>query len=192
MNDASGTNADQIVEHLLEQDLVEATVRRPPRGTRWIAVYTGAEPGRQVWRSTGLVDRAAALALARHWEAEARQQRLATRARKPTMRVRQGSPEAAAGMLSQAEAAAVLGISIRAVREIERRAFEKLRRHPALRRFWREYAGQAKEQQVEEAVRAVLNRHEMAALMALARTSLERRAMIKLLVLARFGPASAC
>jgi len=34
-----------------------------------------------------------------------------------------------------------LGLSVRAIREIERRAFEKLRRHPALRRFWREHTG---------------------------------------------------
>ena len=58
--------AERIVEHLL--GLTEATVRRPPRGKRWIAIYTGEEPGKQTWRSTGMTDRAAALALAREWE----------------------------------------------------------------------------------------------------------------------------
>ena len=62
----------RIVDFLLDQPLHEASVRLPPRGTRWIAVFTGPVPGQQVWRSTGLRDRHAALALAKEWEAAAR------------------------------------------------------------------------------------------------------------------------
>src|SRR5437867_10512619 len=137
MNSASMT-AEMIVECLLDPLLVEATVRRPPRSRIWVAVFTGPQSGTQVWRSTGLRDRDAALALAREWEAEARQQRAMSGApRKPTMRVRRGSGEAAAGLLNQEEVAALLGLSVRAIRNVERRAIEKLRR--ALRRFCREH-----------------------------------------------------
>src|SRR2546427_571399 len=122
MKSVSTITAEMIVEYLLDADdadLVEATVRRPPRGTKWIAVYTGVEPGKHVWRTTGLTDRAAALAQAREWELDARRERAAQRNLpvKPSMRARRGSGEAAAGLLTQAEAAAVLGISVRAVRE---------------------------------------------------------------------------
>src|SRR5436190_7537132 len=106
-------NAQRMADLLLERGpavrVTEATVRLPPRGTKWIAVYTGVEPGKQVWRSTGLTDPTAALALARHWEAEARRERAATGAptRKPTIRVRRGSGEAAVGLLTQKEVALV-------------------------------------------------------------------------------------
>lgn len=84
--------------------------------------------------------------------------------------------------------AALLGISVRAVRQTERRAFEKLRRHPALRRFWREYAGLEKAgQSVEETGEEVLSDVELAALMALARAPTERRALVKLLDLIGVG-----
>ena len=176
----STKTAEKIVEYLLDRDLVEATVRRPPRGTKWIAVYTGVEPGKQVWRSTGLTDRAAALAQAREWELDARRDRATQRnlPRKPSVRVRRGSGEAGAGLLTQAEAAAVLGISVRAVREIERRAFGKLRRHPALRQFWREYTTGTVE---ETACCQGLSRSEINALFRLARTALEPRALRKVL-----------
>ncbi|MHB8519952.1 MAG: DUF5956 family protein [Limisphaerales bacterium] len=62
---ASAMTPRRIVDLLLDQCLCEATVCRPPRGTRWIASFTGAVPGHQVWRSTGLRDRDAALALAK-------------------------------------------------------------------------------------------------------------------------------
>src|SRR5262245_60078081 len=103
MKDVSA--AEAIADYLL--DLDEATVRRPPRGTRWIAVFTSAKPGKQTWRSTGMTNRTAALALAREWEADARKRRaqLGRFTRKPTIRVRRGSPEAAAGLLTQAEVA---------------------------------------------------------------------------------------
>ena len=172
--------ARMIVEHLFHPELAEATVRRPPRSIRWVAVFSGPEPGKQVWRSTGLTDRDAALALARRWEAQARRQRAASGAltKKPTIRVRRGSGEAAAGLLNQEEVAALLGLSVRAVREIERRAFEKLRRHPALRRFWREHGTGEVE---EGAASGDLDGREVAAMFGLVRTPLERHALHKLL-----------
>src|SRR5262245_483571 len=114
--------AEQLVELALVADLPfktallgEASVRLPRRGRIWIAVFTGPEPGQQIWRSTGLTDRVEALTLARRWEAEARRVR-AARGRsvgKPTIHVRPGSAEAGVGFLTQQEVAAVLGISER-------------------------------------------------------------------------------
>src|SRR6266566_3593200 len=108
MKGTCNMNAERIVEILLDPGLIEATVRRPPRSRRWVAVFTGVEPGKQVWRSTALTDRTAALALARQWEAEARRQRAASGVltRKPTIRVWRGSGEAAVGLLTQQEVAA--------------------------------------------------------------------------------------
>jgi|SRR5437762_8572281 len=175
--------AKMFVAGLLDPDLLEATVRLPPRGGKFVAVFRGPEPGKQVWRSTGLRDRKAALALAKRWEIAARRQRAASGGgiRKPTIRVRRGSGEAAAGLLNQREVAAILGISVRAVREIERRAFEKLRRHPSLRRFWREHG---KGEVQETFASHVLDGREIAALFDLVRTTLERRALRKALILA--------
>src|SRR5580765_5737621 len=118
MKSMSNTPARRIVELLLDPLLFEATVCRSPRSRRWVAVFTGPEPRKQVWRSTGLTDRAAALARAREWEADARRERAASGAltRKPTIRVRRGSGEAAVGLLSQKEVAALLGLSVRAIR----------------------------------------------------------------------------
>jgi len=162
--------AKMFVAGLLDPDLLEATVRLPPRGGKFVAVFRGPEPGKQVWRSTGLRDRKAALALAKRWEIAARRQRAASGGgiRKPTIRVRRGS-------------GAILGISVRAVREIERRAFEKLRRHPSLRRFWREHG---KGEVQETFASHVLDGREIAALFDLVRTTLERRALRKALILA--------
>src|SRR5437773_11073332 len=105
MKCVSNLTAERIVRYLLNPELFEATVRRPPRSRRWVAVFTGPEPGKQVWRSTGLTDRDAALTLAREWEAEARRERAASGAltRKPTIRVRRGSGEALVGLLTQEE-----------------------------------------------------------------------------------------
>jgi len=131
-----------------------------------------------------LTDARAALELATTWEEDARQQRLAQGGgtRKPTIRVRAGSAERQVGLLTQAEVAAILRISQRAVREIERRAFHKLRKHPALKTFWREW----QTGEVEEAVGAVscygaLTGAERAALYALVRTRPERQTLRKLL-----------
>lgn len=136
--------------------------------------------GRQVWRSTGLRDRRAALVLAQEWEAQARLNRSAQRAalRKPTMRVRPGSGERQVGLLTQKEVAAIMRISERAVREIERRAFDKLRRHPALRDFWREHeTGEIREASVSTPRAWALSRAEIAAVYALAQTPEELRVL---------------
>ena len=140
----TGMNATQIVDYLLENTvkaasvLSEATVYLPPRSTRWVAVFTGAEPGKQVRKSTGLTDRHAALVLAKKWESEAREERFRSKSplKKPSIRV--GSTESP-GLLTQKEVAAVLGMSERGVREVERRALSKLRKNKGLRDFWSKY-----------------------------------------------------
>jgi hypothetical protein len=181
---------NEIVRLLLEtdaraKDLIEASVHLPPRGHRWVAVYTGVEPGRQVWKSTRLRDRAAALALAKEWEAEAKRRRAAQGALppKPTVRVRPGSGERELGLLSQAEVASLLHLSVRTIREIERSAFRKLRRHPALRDLWQEWVtGEVKEALPTPSAWA-LSSAEVAAVWALTRTPFERRALRKLIAL---------
>lgn len=132
-----GLHSRQIVNQLLEDApalLSEATVRLPPRGHRWIAVYTGGEPGVQVARTTGLTDREAALRLAREWEAEARRQRRAMIQRTARTKIEPGGH-------SQEEVARMLNLSPRAVRAIEKRAIRKLRRHPAIADLWRDHFG---------------------------------------------------
>ena len=186
--------AQELVEILLQSDgptnvraLLEASVHLPRRSGRWVAAFQDAT-GRRTWRSTGLRDHNAALALARAWEAEARRKRAAQGARpiKPTIRVRPGSREQELGLLTQREVAAMLKISERAVREIERRAFEKLRRHPALRDLWRKWtAGNLTEADSDPLADGVLSQPEMAALYALAWTPTERQALSRLLALRR-------
>jgi hypothetical protein len=86
--------------------------------------------------------------------------------------------------LSQAEVAAFLHISERAVREIERRAFDKLRRHPGLRDFWRQWlVGEVEEAASQALADWVLSRAEINAVCALAQTPAERQALRKLLAL---------
>jgi hypothetical protein len=181
----------RIVEILMATDgpvcarsLIEASVHLPHRGSRFVATYRD-ERGKQVWRSTGLRDRAAALVLAQEWEAQAKRNRSAQRAplRKPTIRVRPGSGERQVGLLTQREVAAVLRISERAVREIERRAIDKLRR--ALRDFWREYqTGEVAEAALSTPSAWALSPSEVVAVYALAQTPFEQRALRKLLALA--------
>lgn len=181
-------NATEIVEMLINAEgpiraaeLIEASVRLPARGHIWVASYTGDEPGRQVWRSTGLTDRDQALARATQWEQEARQRRLA-RGKvpgKPTIRVRRRRSPSRMEPLTQREVALLLGLSERGVREIERRAFAKLRRHPALRHLWQQY--QAGE--LGEATQRLLA-SEAFALLLLARTSEERQLVQKLIAIA--------
>lgn len=171
--------------------LLEATVRLPPRGRRWIAAYTGVEPGRQVWRSTGETNREAALAKAVAWEAEARRRRaaLAVTARPSGIRVSRGKAgsliraTSPAGPLSQKEVAMILRISERAVRNIEHRALAKLRHHPDLRELWSEIAGRTGAEQpgVLESREAELTPAEVVALFGLAKTDEEAQALAKLL-----------
>ena len=186
----------EIVEILIQTDgpvsarrLIEVSVHLPRRGTRWIASFRD-ERGRHIWRSTGLREREPALALGKRWEADAKRKRAAQGAvpTKLTIRVRPGSAEKELGCLSQSEVAAILRMSERAVREVERRAFEKLRRHPALKDFWREWTtGQIKETALRVSKQWTLSRVEIAAVYALAETPAERQVLRKLLALTQGG-----
>ena len=110
---------------------------------------------------------------------------VATKPRKPTMRVRPGSAERELGLLTQREVAVILRISERAVRAIEKRAFDKIRRQ--LTDFWREWTGS----EIEETTLLVdwsdrpLTGAEIAAVYDLARGTAERQALRKLFALAR-------
>jgi len=170
--------------------LVEATVRLPPRGHRWLAVYTGVEPGKQVWRSTGLTDRDAALAWAKKWEAEAKRQRaaLGLKPRRANIRVRRraagtwSADVPVLGPLSQREVSLILKISERAVRSIERRALGKLRADPRLRALWAElHAREPEEPELAEELNNELTVSETAALLSMARTAEERQVIEKVL-----------
>jgi hypothetical protein len=189
--------ARELVEVLVESDeplniealLDEASVYLPRRGSRWVATFRD-ESGRQIWRTTGLTNRAAALGQARKWEAGAKRRRAAQGPgpRKPTIRVRAGSAEQAIGLMTQREVAAIMRISERAVREIERRAFEKLRRHPALKQFWREWmTGEVEEAALGSPEPWTLSFSEIDAIYALARTPEEQQALRKLLILTQGG-----
>ena len=173
--------ARRIVERLLgdvalgESRLSEATVHRPLRSSIWVAVFTGPEGG-QVWRSTGLSDRDQALLVARQWEAEARAQRARHTARPPVWRAPRSEPGIGPALLTQWEVALFLGLSERAVRQIERRALRKLRNHHLLRQVWQRYrAGE-----LDEAQRN-LTPEEIRALFDLAASEDERRLLHKTL-----------
>jgi hypothetical protein len=186
----------EIVEILIQTDgpvsarrLVEVSVHLPRRGTRWVASFRD-ETGRQIWRATELHDREPALVLARRWEGEAKRRRAAQGAAppKPIIRVRPGSGERELGLLTQREVAAIMRISERTVRSIEKRAFDKLRRHPALRDFWREHeTGEIAEAALPARRTWALSRVEIAAVYALAETPVERQALRKLLALTQGG-----
>lgn len=167
--------------------LIEASVHLPRRGTRWVAAFRD-ERGRPIWRTTGLTQRAAAMDLAQRWQEEARRKREARGPvpRKPTIRVRPGSREREIGLLTQRDVASIMKISERAVRAAEARAFDKLRRHPALRDFWREYqTGEVAESATPTPGAWTLSRAEVAAVYALARTPEERQALRKLFAMAQ-------
>src|SRR5579859_2881349 len=129
--------AGQIVDILLAEQPVdrnrvfEASVHRPKGGQVWMAVFTRPTGG-QVWKSTGLTDRDQALLVARKWEAEARAQRarLGATTKKTSLRTRRSPSATGTCLLTQKEVALLLNLSERAVRGIERRAFEKIRDHP--------------------------------------------------------------
>jgi hypothetical protein len=185
----------EIVEILIQHGpvsaraLIEVSVHLPHRGTRWIAAFRD-HTGRQVWRSTGLRDREPALALGKRWEAAAKRKRADQGAAPPTLtiRVRPGSAVKGLGGFSQQEVAAIMRISRRTVREIERRALAKLRNHPALQDFWREWTtGDIKETRLPVVKQWVLSRAEIVAVNALAETPIERQALRKLLALTQSG-----
>jgi Sigma-70, region 4 len=182
--------AEQVVELLLDADrparsealLGEASAHLPRRGTRWMATFRD-ETGNQVWKATGLTDRKAAQAIADELEAATKRKRLAQgRApKKPVIRVR-GSGERALGPFTQAETAAILRISERSVRELQRSAFTKLRNHPALKEFWREWqGGEVKEGAAATSRELELSRSEIAAVLAMARSPFERHALRKMI-----------
>jgi hypothetical protein len=113
--------------------VIEASVHLPKRGRRWVASYRDGT-GQQRWKSTGVTDRRAALIVAQKLEQAARRaQAEHGEPDKPVVRARPGGTG-----LTQKDVATLLGMSERGVRAVERRALEKLRRHPALRAIWRE------------------------------------------------------
>jgi hypothetical protein len=161
----------------------EATVHLPRRSRIWQAVFTGPAGG-QVWRSTGLTDRDQALLVALRWEAEARQQR-ANLVRRPVVRFRHSGAGTGAG-LTQEEVARLMHLSVRAVREIEKRAIRKLFNHPLLRQLWQDYSVRHLDED-----RLALASVEIAALFSLVKNSAERRLIHKVLRLTTTpGPES--
>jgi transcriptional regulator len=91
------------------------------------------------------------------------------------MRARRSSSSPAdSAPLTQKEVAALLGMSERGVRNIEKRALAKLRNHPALRSLW----GQIKGETSESAT--AWSSEEVAALFALADGPVERQALKRL------------
>lgn len=166
--------AKEIVRFLLTDEtpalLHEATVHRPKRGRVWVATFAGSD-GRQVWRSTGLTNKHQALLVARRWEARARQERMGRPTRKPIVPIGGGGQG-----LSQREIALFLKISERAVRQIERRAVEKIKRDRQLYQLWQAYlAGELEEAKME------LTAVEIEALFGLARTPEEQLVIRKVL-----------
>ena len=185
-------NAETFVQILLTdrrcqsgRSLLEASVHRPRRGKIWVASFRDA--GRQRWRSTGTTDRQAAMALAQEWERDAERRGGGPRPPlKALVRVARGSGQPDTGFTQQ-EVALILRISERAVRAIERRAVEKLRRNPALRALWREWSRGEIEEGSRSATRWQLSRSEIAAVYSLAQTPTERQAIRK--VMAMIGSA---
>ena len=165
-----------MAHKLVSMLLNEATVRLPPRSSRWVGVFRGPEPGQQIARSTGLTDKAQALALTHRWEADS--------IRKRQARWKAGeqpaTPTERLPGLTQSEVAAVLGLSVRAVRSIEKRAFRKLRNHPLLRQLWSELESASESIPIPEPNR--LTHEELKALFGLVRTPIERQALLKVLV----------
>src|SRR5439155_35193 len=97
--------------------------------------------------------------------------------RKPILRARRQQPGTTpSGMLTQKQVAQLLNMSERGVREIERRAFQKLRQHPMLRQVWQQYlVGELDEHQ------PILTAEEIQALFTVARTPEERDLIQKVL-----------
>jgi transcriptional regulator with XRE-family HTH domain len=81
--------------------------------------------------------------------------------------------------LTQREVAAALGLSERAVRNIERRAFRKLRNHPVLQAIWAQLESVPASHHVEDATN--LTDEEIDALFGLVQSPLEARALAKVL-----------
>jgi hypothetical protein len=163
-------------------EIIEASVHRPRRGRLYVASFRD-ETGRQRWQRTGLSDRKAALILAQELEDQDRRRRgfVAKQPQRSFVRVTAGGGTGNEGLFTQREVAALLRISERAVRNIERRAIEKLRRHPELRAIWQEWVKGGIKEGVAPAANWELNRSEIAALYGLAHTPAERSLLRRLL-----------
>ena len=156
----------------------EASVHRPHHGRLSMASFRNEE-GKQQWKVTGLTSHQMALNLGQEWENNARQ-----------IRVFSGDPKRSLGHtggLSQPEVAAILNISVRAVRQIEQRAIAKLPRHPALRRVWREFfTGEVEESRelgVEQLVAYALSFPEVVARFGLTSNRFERRGLERVFII---------
>ena len=173
--DALRKSAKALEKHWCPVD--DSIVRLPPRSHRWVAVYTGVEPGTQITRSTGLTDRSAALDLAKQWEEEARQER------RRRARERHSSGFATSRLtgayLTQQETALILGLSERAVRNLEKSGLRKILRHPIVRAIQAEYESSCPVEEDSE----TLSPAELAALFQLVRTPEEKHALLKALFL---------
>ena len=165
------------------RELIEASVHRPRRGKLYVASFRD-ETGRQRWRRTGLSDRKAALILAQELEDQARRRRgfSAKQPQKALVRARAGGGTGTEGLFTQKEVAALLRISERSVRNIERQAIQKLRRHPDLRAIWQEWVKEGIKEGVVPAANWELSPSEIAALYGLAQTPAERALLRRLLV----------
>lgn len=160
-------------DHWVEQILREASVHR--RGGRiWQASFTAASGGQQ-WKTTGTDDPAAALAIAKEFEAAARAERAqsGTTDRRQSIRNRR-SPGSTGGGLTQQEVAWLLGLSERTVRNIEKTALRKLAQHPQLREVWRQFLSGELAEQAHR-----LSAPEIQALLGLARSRAERETIRK-------------
>jgi hypothetical protein len=174
----------QIVSGLLGEDnwvegmLGEASVHRPHRGHIYVASFTGPAGGQRT-KSTGTAEPLAALVVAREFEAAARAERAKAGSAGQRQRIRNRQfPGSVGGGLTQPQVAAKLGLSVRGVREIERRALAKLAQHPELLALWREYlAGELTEQ--DRGVCAP----EIGALLGLARSPVELETILGVLEL---------
>jgi hypothetical protein len=123
------------------------------------------------------------MALAQEWERDAERHGGGPRLPlKALVRVAGGSGQPDTG-LTQQEVSLILKISQRAVRNIERRAIDKLRRNPALRALWREWSRGEIEEVYGSATRWQLSRSEIAAVYRLAQTSAERQVVRKVMAL---------
>ena len=183
---------EQFVEMVLESDnavsiaslIAEASVHLPRRGTRWIASFRN-EFGRQQTKTTSRTDYQEALAIARHWEEEARKRRTpqSNPPKGASFRVAPNSSARDLGCLTQREVAAIMRLTERGVREIEKRAIAKLRRHPAFGRLWRQYlAGELGESGFKHSIGSNLSAAEVAVLITLTSTPFERQALHKVML----------
>ena len=82
-----------------------------------------------------------------------------------------------------------MDLSERAVRAIEQRAIEKLKRHPRVRAIWKEFT-ESRLSVTDDSAAGALTSEEAAALLRLAQTAFERRVLRKILALERCQPGT--